>query len=406
MRILRVAGDLYPAFVGGIAIHAHEMSKMQASMGHEVTVYTSIWDDEPLEEMRDNYRIFRFRGLTIFRNPIAPSLFYSLLRKRNKYDVIHAHSHLYSSTVFCAIARMIGSSPLVVTNHGLVSQTAPMWLQKIYVPTVAKWVYNTADSIICYTETERNQLIDLGIKPEKISVIHNGVDTDHFAPLTNIAPKKQILWIGKYVPGKGVEYLLQGFQSFSREFSDYTLLMIGRGPQKDDCLKMIEDLGLKDKVILRDFIDNKDLPDIYQQSCLFVLPSLEEGVPRTILEAMACGRPVVCTALPQLIDIVSGCGVLIPTKDARAVAGALSELASDPARAHDLGQAARAKVVSQYSWNDTVAKTLDLYASLITSPSRGNGMSGASNTAKGHQSSQFENPEMKGLKDRISSSRR
>jgi glycosyltransferase involved in cell wall biosynthesis len=364
VKILRVAGDLYPAFVGGIAIHAHEMSKMQASMGHEVTVYTSIWDDEPLEEVRDNYRIFRFRGITIFRNPIAPSLFYSLSRERNKYDIIHAHSHLYSSTVFCAFMRMIGSSPLVITNHGLVSQIAPIWLQKIYIPTVARWVYKTADRILCYTETERDQLIGLGTPPEKISVIHNGVDTDRFAPLANTLPKKQILWIGKYVPGKGVKYLLQGFHLFSKVFPEYTLLMIGRGPQKDDCLRMIDDLGLMKKVIIRDFVDNNDLPDIYRQSSIFILPSLEEGVPRSILEAMACGVPVACTNLPQLVKIVSGCGILFPPRNPEALAAALSDLESDPEMAQACGRNGREKAVSMYSWSDTVSKTLDLYAYL------------------------------------------
>jgi len=365
VKILRVAGDLYPAFVGGIAIHAHEMSKMQVSMGHEVTVYTSIWDNEPVEEVRDNYRIVRFRGITVFRNPISSRLFYRLLRERKKYDVIHAHSHLYSSTVFCALMRMIGSSPLIVTNHGLISQTAPMWLQKIYVPTIARWVYKTADMIICYTETERDQLIDLGIQPEKISIIHNGVDTDHFVPLVNTLPRKQILWIGKYVPGKGVEYLLQGFQLFSRVFPDFTLLMIGRGPQKDDCIRMIEDLGLMEKVILRDFVENNDLPEIYQQSSLFVLPSLEEGVPRTILEAMACGVPVACTDLPQLVKIVSGCGLLFPPRDPEALAATLSALISDTEMARACGRNGREKAVTMYSWSDTVSKTLDLYASLI-----------------------------------------
>jgi glycosyltransferase involved in cell wall biosynthesis len=365
VRILRVAGDLYPAFVGGSAIHAHEISKMQASMGHEVTVYTSIWDDEPPEEVRDNYRIVRFKGIAVLRNPIAPRLFYRLLRERMKYDIIHAHSHLYSSTVFCAIARMIGSSPLVITNHGLISQTAPMWLQNIYIPTVAKWVFNTADSIICYTKTERNQLINLGIHPEKISIIHNGVDTDHFTPLMSITPKKQILWVGRYVPGKGVEYLLQGFQLFSREFPDYTLLMIGKGPQKNDCLKLIEDLGLKEKVILMDFVDNRSLPEIYRQSRLFALPSLEEGVPRTILEAMACGVPVACSELPQLVKIVSKCGLLFPPKDPEALAAALSTLVSDPEMSQACGRSGREKAVSMYSWSDTVSKTIDLYASLI-----------------------------------------
>ena len=364
MKILRVAGDLYPAFVGGIAIHAHEMSKMQACSGNEVTVYTSIWENEPLEEVRDNYHIVRFGGVTVFRNSIAPRLFYHLLHERNTYDVIHAHSHLYFSTVFCALVRMIGSAPLIVTNHGLISQTAPMWIQRIYIPTIARWIYSTADKIICYTKTEQDQLINLGIRPEKITVIHNGVDTDHFAPLTGVAPKKQILWIGKYVPGKGVEYLLRGFQLFSKNFPDYTLLMIGRGPLKGDCLKMIEDLGLTENVILRDFVQNRDLPEIYRQSSLFVLPSLEEGVPRTILEAMACGVPVACTELPQLTKIVSGCGRLFPLKDPEALAAALSTLISDPEMAQTCGKNGRERAVSMYSWSDTVSKTLDLYASL------------------------------------------
>ena len=240
-----------------------------------------------------------------------------------------------------------------------------MWLQKIYIPTIGRWVYKTADVVICYTETERDQLIDFGIHPENISVIHNGVDTDHFAPLANTPPKKQILWIGKYVPGKGVEYLLRGFQLFSKDFPDYTLLMVGRGPQKDDCLRMIEELNLTEKVVLRDFVQNKDLPGIYQQSSLFVLPSLVEGVPRTILEAMACGVPVACTELPQLVKIVSGCGLLFPLKDPEALAAALSEVLLDSSLAEKFSENGRRNAIENYSWKETVEKTVELYEELI-----------------------------------------
>lgn len=347
------------------------MSKMQAASGNEVTVYTSVWGDEPLEEVRDSYRIVRFKGFTIFRNPIALKLFYRLLRERKTHDVIHAHSHLYFSTIFCALVRMIGSSPLVVTNHGLISQTAPMWLQQIYVPTIGRWIYSVADKVICYTETERGQLINLGIESERISVIHNGVNTDQFVPPKSTLPKKEVLWIGKYVPGKGVEYLLRGFQRFSRNFPDYTLLMIGRGPQRDDCLKMIDDLCLTEKVILKDFVQNKELPDVYRQSSIFVLPSLEEGVPRTILEAMACGVPVVCTELPQLVDIVTGSGILVPVKDSEALAEALIQIVTDPDRARQLGENGRDRVTSDFSWEDTVRKTLELYEEVIASSDGG-----------------------------------
>lgn len=384
MKILRVVSDLYPSVVGGVGLHAHEMSSLQAQAGHDVTVLTyGNGCGQPSSEDRDGYHIVRSNAsIHLFGNTISFSQLSFLLKRWDSYDIVHGHSHLFFSTVLCTLVRKFRSTPLVVTNHGLISQTAPMWLHRLYIPTVGKWIFKTADAIISYTMTERDQIVDLGVSSDKIHVIHNGIDTNVFVPSNSTSPKKQILWIGRFTPGKGVEYLLKGFATFSQEFPDYMLVMVGQGPLKDESIGMIREMGLEDKVILRDFIPNEELPGLYQDSMLFLLPSLEEGVPRTILEAMACGRPVVCTALPQLIDIVSGCGVLIPTKDARAVADALSELASDPARAHDLGQAARAKVVSQYSWNDTVAKTLDLYASLIAPPSIGRGTSRASNTAK------------------------
>ncbi len=373
MKILRVSSNLYPSVVGGLGLHAHEMSCLQAQAGHDITVITDqTYSGQPAFEEKDGYSIIRSNTLlSLFGNSISFSQLFSLFKRWDSYDIVHAHSHLFFSTVLCTLVRMFRSAPLVVTNHGLVSQTAPGWLQRLYLPTVGKWVFKTADAVICYTRAERDQVVDLGVSPDKIHVIHNGIDTSVFVPSESSSPKKQILWIGRFTPGKGVDYLLKGFEAFSRKFPDYTLVAVGRGPLRDDFIRMVREMDLEDRVFLRDFTPNRELPGLYQDSSLFVLPSLEEGVPRTILEAMACGRPVVCTALPQLVDIVSGCGMLVPTGDAGAVADALSALVSDPALARNLGQSAREKVVSQYAWDDTVARTLDLYASLLN-PASGN----------------------------------
>jgi glycosyltransferase involved in cell wall biosynthesis len=377
MKILRVSANLYPSVVGGLGLHAHEMSRLQAQAGHNITVITDQIDSgQPVFEEKDGYSIIRSNAsLNLFGNSISFSQLFSLFKRWDSYDIVHAHSHLFFSTVLCTVVRKLRSAPLVVTNHGLVSQTAPGWLQRLYLPTIGKWVFATADAVICYTRAERDQVIDLGVSPDKIHVIHNGIDTSVFVPSESSSPKKQILWIGRFTPGKGVEYLLKGFEAFSRKFPDYTLVAVGRGPLRDDFVRTIREMGLEDRVILRDFIPNQELPGLYQDSSFFVLPSLEEGVPRTILEAMACGRPVVCTALPQLVDIVSGCGMLVPTEDAGAVADALSALVSEPALARNFGESAREKVVSQYSWDDTVARTLDLYASLLHPDSGGHRMS-------------------------------
>ncbi|CAD6494696.1 MAG: D-inositol-3-phosphate glycosyltransferase [Candidatus Argoarchaeum ethanivorans] len=365
MKILRVVSDLYPSVVGGIGIHTHEMSKQQAKLGNEVTVYTSNTDGRPTQEYKDDYKIQRFKPiLTIGGNSFIPMLFFKLFRTKNDFDIIHAHSHLFFSTNLCALVRRLGSPPLVITNHGLISQTVPRWVHKIYIPTIAKWTFKSADKIICYTENEKLLLVKLGIDSDMIAVIHNGTDTDIFAPREKEKDKNQILWIGRFTPGKGVEYLIDAFEILVKEYPDFKLLMIGRGPLKGNIEQMIRDLNLSKNIIMKEFVPNSKLPEIYQNSDVFVLPSLNEGVPRTILEAMACGIPVVCTKLPQLVDVVDGCGLLVPVEDSQALAEGISKIVFDRELAQKFGKNGRAKVVENYSWKDTVKKTVQLYEEL------------------------------------------
>lgn len=366
MKILRVVSDLYPVVVGGIGLHAHEMSKWQAKLGHDVTVYTSNGDGRPIQESKDGYKIVRFRNvLKLMGNSINPSLFFRTLNTRNDFDIVHAHSHLFFSTNMCAIVRRLGSSPLVITNHGLISQTVPMWVHRVYIPTIAKWTFRSADRIICYTEKEKSMLIELTIDSNKIAVIHNGIDTNVFVPPNKETNCGQILWIGRFIPGKGAEYLIETFSILVREWPDLKLLMIGNGPFKKNIEQKIHELNLSKNIIMKGFVPNSELPSIYQNSDVFVLPSINEGVPRTILEAMACGIPVVCTELPQLIDIVKGCGIMVPKRDPQALAEAVSKIISDKGLSQKLGENGRKNVVDNYSWEDTVNRTINLYKELI-----------------------------------------
>lgn len=366
MKILRVVSDLYPAVVGGLGLHAHEMSKWQAKMGHEVTVYTSNVDGRPMQEFKDGYKILRFKPiLKIGGNSFMPMLFFKLISTRNDFDIVHAHSHLFFSTNLCTLVRRLGSPPLVITNHGLISQTVPMWAHKIYIPTIAKWTFNFADKIICYTEEEKSMLKKLGIDSDKIVVIHNGIDTNMFFPCEKEKNNNQILWIGRFTLGKGVEYLIDAFNILVKKYSDFKLLMIGRGHLKERIEQKIQNLNLSKNVIIREFVPNSELPEIYQSSDVFVLPSLNEGVSRTILEAMSCGIPVVCTKLPQLVSVVNGCGLLVPVKDSQALAEGILKVVSNRDLSQEFGRNGRDKVVKNYSWEDTVKKTVQLYEKLF-----------------------------------------
>jgi glycosyltransferase involved in cell wall biosynthesis len=365
MKILRVTSDLYPSVVGGLGIHTHEMSRIQVQKGHEVTVLTYDSNSSLILKEQNVYEIIKIPAhLKIFGNTFSVSFPIELLKIYKQFDIIHAHSHLFFNTVICALLRRIGSVPLVITNHGFVSQTAPMWIQKIYLPTIAKWTFQSADKIICYTEIEKRQLIDLGISSDNIDIIHNGVDAKIFIQ-SKIIPDKQILWIGRFNPGKGVEYLIDAFKIFLVTHPDFLLLMVGTGPSKEAILQKIHYLHLEKSIIIKENIPNTDVPELYQRSHLFVLPSLEEGVPRTILEAMSCSTPVVCTQLPQLFKIVSNAGILVPAKNPIALADAMSLIVENAKIAYMFGQEGRKKIEKDYSWEDTVEQTLSLYEEVL-----------------------------------------
>lgn len=366
MKILRVAADLYPYVVGGVGIHVHEMSKLQSSLGHEVCVYTAKTESAS-SGIDTNYEVRRYNILIkLLGNSIMPGIFYDLWKNRRKYDIIHAHSHLYFSTNLCALLRKAGSSPLVITSHGLNSQTAPRWFQNLYTATGARMTFYSADRIICYTEVEKQELVNsLGIKEEKICVIHNGINTDLFTP-SRIPPSgKQLLWIGRYAKGKGVEYLIDAMKTVVAQYPDIILHMVGVGPDREKNVQMIHESGLDKNIVFRDFIPNSEIVTLYNKSSVFILPSLEEGVPRTVLEAMSCAVPVVCSNLPQLTDIVKGSGFLVPVKNSRELADRILQLLSDPELAMQMGNNGRQRVLNDFSWQDTVKKTLLLYEELV-----------------------------------------
>lgn len=365
MKILRVVSQMYPSSIGGVGLHAHELSKYQAKLGHNITVYT-LKPDEENEKIERNYKVIKFKkNLGFFGNFISFSLFSQLMLTCNNFDLIHAHSHLFFSTNSCAFMRKMRSPPLIITNHGLISQTAPVWVNNIYIPTIAKWTFKTADKIICYTEEEKQAIVRLNIDPENIAVIHNGIDTNLFAPSIKKEKTNQLLWIGRFTPGKGVDYLIDAFNILAKEHPNLKLIMVGKGPLKENAYQRIKSLNLEKNVIIRDFIPNSELPGLYRQSDVFILSSIYEGVPRTILEAMSCGTPIVCTELPQLVDIVSDCGFLVPLRDPKAIAEAVAKLISNEELAKKLGENGRNKVTDKYCWMDTVRKTISLYNELL-----------------------------------------
>jgi len=368
LKILRVTSDLYPYVVGGLGLHAREMSKSQVKSGHEVTVLTTSIANAA-SDIQDGFKLASFKNSFRFLgNTISSELLYKLFNINREYDIIHAHSHLFFSTNVCALVRKFSSTPLVITNHGIMSASAPDWLNLLYLNTLGKWTLNTADKIICYTEDEKEYLINtLRISSSKVVVISNGVDTDKFCPREEHHQSNglKILWAGRFVNGKGVEYLIRAIDILVKEVPDLHLTLVGEGPERESIQTLINDLGLSDNIDIIDFVPYEEMPQMYQASDIFVLPSLHEGVPRTVIEAMSCGLPVVVSDFPHLHDLINGGGLMFPKRDIQSLVDVLRELACSKEVRLQIGRRAREKVIKDYSWESTVSRTLTLYQEII-----------------------------------------
>lgn len=357
MRILRVAQKVYPDVVGGGSYHIHAMSRDQAKMGHDVTVLTVGTDTEQSHvEQRDGYTVVRYPSIAQPLGNAASSGVASFLANADEFDVVHAHSHLYFSTNLTALGRRLGSTPLAITNHGLYSQTAPEWLFDMYLRTLGRWTFDSADVVFCYTEEDRNRLRERGISTD-IAVVHNGIDTDRFTPdgpvHDAIHGNPAVLFVGRLVEGKRPGDALAAFNQLRDRFPDSVLNICGEGPLRGDLEAEARQCGLADSVSFLGHLPYDEMPAVYRAGDVLVLPSRAEGLPRTVLEAMASGTPVVVSNLEQVAPVINDeAGETVPVGDVRGVAAALATILDAPE-----SYSPAETVAGHYDWSDTVEQT-------------------------------------------------
>ncbi|MDB9235517.1 glycosyltransferase family 4 protein [Halorubrum ezzemoulense] len=367
LRILRISTDVYPEIMGGGSLHAHEMSRLQSEMGHQVTLLTSDHGDRsaPRIEERAGYTIHRSRQVARpIENSIMPGIIPQIWQLADDHDVIHAHSHLYFSSNIAALLARVVDTPFVLTNHGLRSQTAPNLVMNTFLRTIGRLTFESADQILCYTETDLKRLRRLNIEAP-ISIIHNGVDCEKFTPQAGESQEKQILFVGRLKESKGVYSLIRAFARVTDEHPQATLTIVGEGPLKDSLVDLVEKHHLSDKVEFRGNIPNHELPSIYAESTVFSLPTNAEGLPRTVLEALACETPVLTSDLPQLEPLVEGVGLTFSRGSLDKLECGLRKMLDDAERREMMGKRGRKRVMKNYSWAETVRETTDVYYKIL-----------------------------------------
>ena len=197
---------------------------------------------------------------------------------------------------------------------------------------------------------------------DKLFYVPNGVDTWIFR--NHRKPRlRQVCMIGSLRWQKGYNYALSAFAQFAEKHPDWQLVIAGEGPLRDELNQQVHQLDIDDKVRLLGTVDRATLISLLNQSSVLMLSSVSEGFPKVILEAMACGTPVVATDVGSCGEIVPGAGIVVPPKDVAALSKALCQLAENNAVWQRYSETA-CKRAAKYEWANVAARVEEIYSAL------------------------------------------
>lgn len=300
MKILQVCPKYYPS-IGGVEEHVKNISERLAKE-HEVTVFTCDPSGNlPKEEKINGVLIRRFKS---FSPSNAYHMSFDMLKelRKSKFDIVHGHSYHAFPLYFCQYA---GRKQLVVTSHYHGHGHTPIrdFLMKLYKPFGQKVLVHS-DKIIAVSQYEKELLLnDFTIDENKISVIPNGVDLSEFDNLGTLPREtKTILYVGRLEEYKGVQYIIQALSLLDK---DFCLEIVGKGPYTSKLVKLVDKLGLSNRVKFYQDLTREELLKMYAKAGVFVLLSQHEAFAITIAEALALKTPCIVantSALTEWID--------------------------------------------------------------------------------------------------------
>ena len=304
-------------------------------------------------------------------NPLAriaweQSLFPLELRRR-RATLVHGLVNVLPLTAPC---------PGVVTVHDLAFVRTPATmrpLKRLYLTALCRASVQRAAQVIAVSNQTAADLQRFwGTPPDRISVVHNGV-ASRFTPRCAEEqaafrqrcglPARYLLSLGTLEPRKNLEQLVRAFARWRTATAthDVKLVLAGaKGWRYTEIFRTVEALGLTEQVIFPGFIPEDALPDWYAAATAFVYPSLFEGFGLPVLEAMACGTPVVCSQAPGLSEVAGDAALTFPPRDEAALTAALEMVVNQQGVRQELAARGRMQA-ARFTWRRSAEATLAIY---------------------------------------------
>lgn len=298
------------------------------------------------------------------------------LARAHRFDILHDNQCLgYGMLLWKSLGI-----PVVSTLHHPLSIDRAAWFEQpanlrqkvkrvLYYPLLMqKIVSNRLDRIITVSHDSAREITKaFGIRPEKIRVVYNGLDSQEFAPIPGLSKTpKSLIFVGNSEDRKkGLLYLLQALPSLPEETS--LTVVDGGAPQRSFAPLLAEKYKISHRVHFTGKIGPGELVRLYCRAEIAVVPSLYEGFGFPAAEAMACELPVVASTAGALPEVVGndGAGILVPPRNSSALAQAINLLFKDPHLRRKIGIAARRRVLQLFTWENAARQMVEVYREAI-----------------------------------------
>jgi glycosyltransferase involved in cell wall biosynthesis len=390
---------------GGQGIYIKYLSKALVEAGHKVDVISG----EPYPHLDPRVKLIKLPGMNIYENGMlsvrarhlghwsnwiewfgkltggfAEPLSFGrrvdryLRQHGSGYDLIHDNQ--------CLAYGMLNiqqRQPLVTTIHHPITsdkvialKAADIWWHKLLIRrwyrflSMQKIVARKLDHVVTVSQQSQQDIaLAFDMPADSIQLVYNGIDTEVFAPQSEV-PRKTLRIMATAsadAPLKGVRYLVEAFAQLLPQYPGLELLMVSKPRPGGDTERLIERLGLGDHIHFVSGISTEQLVRYYAEATLVVVPSIYEGFGLPAGEAMACGVPVVSTTGGALAEVVAEAGLLVPPRNATAIARAAARLLDEPLTRDQLAGAGRERILKNFCWNVCAQQMTAYYRDVLRS---------------------------------------
>lgn len=367
MRILVISHE-FPPIGGGGANACYYLTRGFHKQGHEVTVITANYRGLSEKNITEGVEIIRVSSKRVHQEYCSFAEMLSFLIKawpaakkvvkQKCYDICQVFFGIPSGPIGYLLKKKY-HIPYIIRFGGGDIPGFQVRFGKVYklIAPFIRLIWNNADRLIANSEGLRQLAYDFYNKKE-IQVITNGVDTDYYVPKENVSQEINLLFASRLIERKGLQFLVPQMKQIIQNCSNkIRLTVVGDGPYRCTLEKMVEEEGIGQYVFFEGYKNKDQIVAYYQNADMFLLPSKKEGMPNVVLEAMACGLPIVVTPCEGSAELVHDNGVVVPQER---FAQEIIKICNNQELMSRMGSESRRMAVEQFSWDYIVSKYLEV----------------------------------------------